>query len=411
LRCGVLLAVPGEDPLSNVTVIVKGGRIAEVVSGPVDPETFAGSENVEITRVDLSERFVMPGLIDTHTHITRESHPDSQLRALQLSDADVALEAVPFARRTLEAGFTTIRNLGSGGDAAFALRDAIARGIVVGPRILVAGEVISPTGGHGDRTLGYREDLFSVLGPMRGVADGPDACRAAVRAQVKRGADVIKVAVTGGVLSRGAGGTEQQLFQDEIEAVVETAHLLGRKVAAHAHGTKGINAALRAGADSIEHGTFLDDDSTRLFRETGAYLVPTLFGAETVAEGAKIPGRFPPEIAEKALKVGPLMKEGFQRALDGRVRIAFGTDAGVSPHGQNAREFGYMVAAGMSEEDAIISATRAAADLLGLADEIGTIETGKVADLVATAGNPLVDIGELDRVVFVMRGGVIYRND
>jgi imidazolonepropionase-like amidohydrolase len=411
VRCGTLLAVPGEDPLHNVTVVVKRGRIDQVLPGFVDPGTLAEAEGVKIDHVDLSQRFVLPGLIDAHTHITAQISADSRLRSVQLSDADAALQAVEFARKTLAAGFTTIRNLGSSGDAAFALRDAITRGIVPGPRILVAGEAVTPTGGHSDRTLGYREDLFAVPGPLQGVADGPDACRKTVRTQVKRGADLIKLTATGGVLSHTAAGTEQQFFNDELEAIVEAAHLLGRKVAAHAHGTRGINAALRAGVDSVEHGTFLDDESVRLFMERNAYLVPTIFAGDNVAKRAKVAGYFPPEIAEKALQVGPLMRESFKRALEGGVRIAFGTDSGVSPHGENAREFGYMVSAGMSEMDAIVSATRSAAELLGLAEEIGTIEVGKAADLVATAGNPLVDIGELERVVFVMRNGVIHKNE
>ncbi len=409
LHCGALLAVPGEAPLRNITVVVKRGRIDALLKGLVDPATLPGVEGVEVERVDLSDYFVLPGLIDAHTHITAEYSSDVRLRQLQQSDADTALQAVSHARRTLEAGFTTVRSLGSSGDAAFALRDAIAQGIVPGPRILVAGEAITPTGGHSDHTLGYREDLFPLPGVARGIADGPDACRRAVRAQVKRGADVIKLTATGGVLSPTAAGTEQQLFADELEAIVETAHLLGRKVAAHAHGTRGVNAALRAGVDSIEHGTFLDDESIGLFIETGAYLVPTLLAGETVAERARISGYFPPEVGAKALQVGPAIRLAFARAHAGGVRIAFGTDSGVSRHGDNAREFGYMVAAGMSEMESIVAATRNAAELLGLAHEIGSVEPNKAADLIATAGNPLVDIGALERVVFVMRDGVIHK--
>ncbi len=409
LHCGALLAVPGEAPLRNTTVVVKHGRIDAVLSGLVEPATLPGVEGVEVDLIDLSDYFVLPGLIDAHTHMTAEYTADVRLRQLQQSDANVALQAVRYAQRTLEAGFTTVRSLGSSGDSAFALRDAIAQGIVPGPRMLVAGAAITPTGGHGDRTIGYREDLFALPGPMQGIADGPDACRRAVRAQVKRGADLIKLTATGGVLSATAAGTEQQLFDDELEATVKTAHLLGRKVAAHAHGTRGINAALRAGVDSIEHGTFLDDDSIALFKQTGAYLVPTILAGETVAERAKLTGYFPPEVVEKALSVGPAIRLAFARAHAGGVRIAFGTDSGVSRHGENAREFGYMVAAGMSEMDAIVAATRSAAQLLGLAEEIGSVEPNKVADLIATSGNPLVDIGALERVVFVMREGVIYK--
>ena len=409
LHCGALLALPGKAPLRNATVVVKRGRIDAVLNGLVDPATLPGVEGVEVERVDLSQYFVLPGLIDAHTHVTAEYAPESRLRQLQQSDAHAALRALPYAKRTLEAGFTTVRSLGSRGDAAFALRDAIAGGIVPGPRILVAGEAITPTGGHSDHTLGFRADLFALPGIMQGIADGPDACRRATRAQVKRGADVVKLTATGGVLSPTAAGTEQQFFADELEAIVETAHMLGRKVAAHAHGTRGINAALRAGVDSIEHGTFLDDESIELFIESAAYLVPTILAGETVAERGRLTGYYPPEVAEKALQVGPTIRLAFAHAHRGGVRIAFGTDSGVSRHGENAREFGYMVGAGMSEMDAIVAATRNAADLLGLANEIGTVERGKAADLIATEGNPLVDIGAMQHVVFVMREGVIYK--
>ena len=244
---------------------------------------------------------------------------------------------------------------------------------------------------------------------MQGIADGPAACRKAVRAQVKRGADVIKLTATGGVLSATAAGTEQQFFDDELYAIVETAHLLRRKVAAHAHGTNGINAALRAGVDSIEHGTFLDDESISLFRKTGAFLVPTILAGKTVTEKARIDGYYPAPVAEKARRVGPVIQDAFARAHRGGVRIAFGTDSGVSAHGDNARELLLMVEAGMSPADAIVSATINAAELLGLSDTIGTVEPGKAADLIATTGDPLVEISQLQRVVFVMRAGKVYK--
>ena len=411
LHCGALLAIPGEAPLRNATVVVKRGRITAVLAGLVDPASLPGAPDAQIELIDLSQNFVLPGLIDAHVHMSSEYSADVRLRTLQQSDADRALHAVQYVKRTLDAGFTTVRDLGSSGDAAFALRDAIASEIVPGPRMLVAGETITPTGGHGDDTLGYREDLFAVPGIMQGVADGPDACRKAVRAQVKRGADVIKLTATGGVLSVTAAGTEQQFFEDELQAVVDTAHLLKRKVAAHAHGTRGINAALRAGVDSIEHGTFLDDESIKLFLQTGAYLVPTLLAGETVTERARITGYYPETVAEKARQVGPSLRAAFARAQKQGVKIAFGSDSSVSRHGENAREFKYMVEAGMSEMDAIVSATHNGAELLELSRLIGSIELDKAADVIATAGNPLVDIGELERVIFVMRGGVIYKNE
>ena len=409
VHCGSLLAVPGQPVQQTMTVVVRDGVIDNVLPGFTDPANLPELANARVSVVDLGDRLVLPGLIDCHTHLTGEYTADIRLRRVEETDADSAIRGVVYARRTLEAGFTTVRNVGSSGDAAFALRDAIRAGLVAGPRILVAGESISPTGGHSDSTLGYREDLFAMPEAMQGIADGTAACRRAVRAQVKRGADVIKLTATGGVLSATAAGTEQQFFADELEAIVETAHLLGRKVAAHAHGTRGINAALRAGVDSIEHGTFLDDESISLFKKTGAVLVPTILAGKTVAQRARIEGYFPPPVAQKARRVGPEIQDAFARAYRGGVTIAFGTDSGVSHHGENAREFAYMVEAGMSETDAIISATINAARLLGLDDSVGTIEVGKAADLIATAGNPLLDISELERVVFVMRGGRVYK--
>ncbi len=286
---------------------------------------------------------------------------------------------------------------------------AIRRGDVPGPRILVAGESISPTGGHSDSTHGYRDDLYEMPAALQGIADGVDECRKAVRAQVKRGADVIKMTATGGVLSATAAGTEQQFFEDELKAIVETAHLLGRKIAAHAHGTRGINAALRAGVDSIEHGSYLDEESIRLFKQTGAYLVPTLMAGETVAHHAQEEGYFVPAVREKARRVGPVMLDSFRRAHESGVRIAFGTDCGVGAHGENAREFELMVKGGMSEADALESATVSAAELCGLSDEIGTVEHGKFADLVGMPGNPLEDIHATRTVSFVMTMGRVHK--
>ncbi|MCP4006946.1 MAG: amidohydrolase family protein [bacterium] len=410
LHCGSLLAVPGSPAVQNMSVIIRRGRIVAIRPGFIE-RADVDAEPDEIDIVSLTDRFVLPGLIDSHTHITSEYTSDVRLRRLQESDADAALRGALYARRTLEAGFTTIRNVGSSGDSAFALRDAIRRGTVPGPRILVAGESLTPTGGHSDSTLGYRENLFPVPGAAQGVADGVAGARRAVRAQVKRGADLIKLTATGGVLSSIAAGTGQQFFEDELASIIATARLLGKRVAAHAHDADGINAALRAGVDSIEHGTFLNDESIRLFLKTGSYLVPTILAGKTVEARAKQPGFFPAVVARKALRVGPQSQEAFKRAHAAGVKIAFGTDSGVSPHSENAREFAYMIEAGMSEMDAIVSATVGAADLLGLSREIGTIEKGKVADLIATPRNPLVDVKELQRVVFVMHNGVVHRND
>jgi len=410
ILCGHLLATPGERPLRNAVVVVERGRIAEIRSDvPFDRDRADIARVPGSQVIDLRDKFVLPGLIDCHTHITTEYTRDVRLRRLEESDADNAIAGVAFAKRTLEAGFTTIRNVGSSGDAAFALRDAINAGLVRGPRILVAGESISPTGGHSDGTHGYREDLWDVPGAIEGIADGEAECRKAVRAQVKRGADVIKLTATGGVLSATAAGTDQQFFDDELKAIVETAHMLGRKVAAHAHGADGIKAALRAGVDSIEHGTFIDDEAISLFRESGAYLVPTILAGVWVAEMAEDEGYYPPMVADKARRVGPEIQGAFARAYKGGVKIAFGTDSGVSPHGMNARELELMVEAGMPPREAIKAATINAADLCGLLDQIGTVEPGKLADIIAVDKNPLDEISALRSISFIMKDGEVIK--
>ncbi len=409
LHCGILLATPGQAPQQEATVVIHGDRITAVYNGYRDAADVAPGADV----INLRDRFVMPGLIDCHTHITHEMSKGTRLaNAVLPSEADAAIMATVYAKRTLLAGFTTIRNVGSGGDTAFALRDAINSGHIPGPRILAAGRSITPTGGHGDGTHGFREGLFEIPTAYQGVADGPDECRKAVRAQVKRGADVIKITATGGVLSHTNAGTGQQFFKDELTAIVETAHALGRKVAAHAHDTGGINAALRAGVNSIEHGSFLDEESVSLFKQSGAYVVPTLMAGETVATiAAQDPDYFVPAVRAKALAVGPEMMEHFKLAVQGNVNIAFGTDSGVSKHGDNAREFELMVQAGMTPMQTLHSATIAAATLCGIENETGTIQTGKHADIIAIKGNPLDDIANMWNVSFVMKSGTTHRND
>lgn len=404
IRCGYLLAEPGSPPIANAIVIVEGDTVRAVVG---DPAQIPQNAHV----VDLSDQFVLPGLIDCHVHLAMEFTPDVRLRELQDSDADRAITALANARKTLLAGFTTVRDLGSSGDAVFAVRDAINNGRVSGPRILSAGEAVTPTGGHGDNTNGFREDIFEQPTPMDGVADGADPCRAAVRNQVKRGADCIKLTATGGVLSNIGAGIEQQMFEDELRAVVETAHLLGKRAAAHAHGARGIKAAVRAGVDSIEHGTFLDDEAIELMRQHGTYLVPTILAGKTVEANAGIPGYYPAPVAAKARAVGPVIQSAFGRAYKGGVKIAFGTDAGVSAHGINALEFVYMTEAGMPNAEAIVSATTSAAYLCGIQDTAGRIKPGMAADIIATSASPLDDITELQRVTFVMRGGEIVKKD
>ncbi len=367
---------------------------------------FPMADGATFEHVDLRDFWVLPGLIDCHVHLTGQTSRDQRARALSETDAHAAIDGVLYARRTIEAGFTTVRDVGARGDAIFALRDAIAAGKVIGPRILAAGSSISATGGHGDPGNGLRRDIWSVVAST-GVADGADACREAVRTQVKRGADLIKTTATGGVLSNIGAGVELQLFEDELRAICDTAHLLGKKVSAHAHGVQGVNAALRAGVDSIEHGTYLDEESIRLFKEKGAYYVPTITAGKSVEEYAKIDGYYPPPVVPKALEVGPVIQGAFAKAWKAGVKIAFGTDAGVFPHGENAREFIYMTEAGMPAEDAIVSATITAAELLGLSEQVGTIETGKSGDLIATQQDPRSDISQLQNVRFVMRAGIV----
>lgn len=403
IYCAGLLDEPGKPMRGPSTITIEGDRVVSVVRGRVEPEADGGAPMVVY---DFGDRYVLPGFIDCHTHITFEMEPGSRLMRMVEEDSDAAIHAVTYARRTLEAGFTTIRNVGSAGHAAFALRDGINRGDVVGPRILAAGHAITPTGGHGDGTHGFAEDIFEIPGAYQGVADGPDECRKAVRAQVKRGADVIKLTATGGVLSPTNAGTDQQFFDDELEAIVDTAHLLGRKVAAHAHGTDGINAALRAGVDSIEHGSFLDDESISLFQRTGAYLVPTILAGVTVTEIAQSENNyFPPSVTQKALAVGPVMQKNLGRAYREGVKIAFGTDSGVSRHGDNAREFELMVDAGMPPAEAIKAATVNAADLCGMSDDIGSLLPGRYADLVVFDENPIDSISAIRRPFMVFKGG------
>ena len=411
VHAGRLLAVPGAAVTTEQSVIIVDGIIASIADGYLDAETAGATSEDNVVIHDLSDMFVLPGLIDGHVHITGENNPRSRLQRVEMSDADYALAGAGYAKTTLKAGFTTVRDVGARSrDAVFALRDGIERGDVAGPRIFASGSTISVTGGHGDGTQGYREDVAALL-HSTGVCDGVGSCRNAVREQVRRGADHIKLTATAGVLSNTSAGLEQQFFEDEMKAIMETAHAMGRKATAHAHGVNGINAALRAGVDSIEHGTYLNNESIRLFRRTGAYLVPTVLAGVTVAEWAEDPNSFllPPQRA-KARQVGPLMFEMARRAHEGGVKIAFGTDSGVSKHGDNAREFQLLVDAGMTEMEAIITATVNGADNLGMSDKLGTIETGKYGDIVAVEGDPLTSIDELLDIDFVMKEGVAYKS-
>ena len=401
IHAGTLLADAREAVQTEQSIIVRNNEIVEVRDGYVSPGQVSGTANARV--IDLSDQFVMAGLIDSHTHILSQQEPNGREIRVTRSSQLSTLMGVEFGMRTLRAGFTTIRNVGADRNAVFALRDAINQGIVMGPRIKAAGQGLTPTGGHGDGG-GFRDDVFPH--PHSGVCDGVAECRKAVRTQIKYGADHIKYVATGGVLSQTATGTGQQFTDEEQVALVQAAHAMGRKVAAHAHGKIGLEAALRAGVDSIEHGSYLDAQTADLFVATGAYLVPTLIAGYTVERIAtERPDFFVPEVRQKALGVGPVMRNALRLAYEKGVKIAFGTDAGVNDHGTNAYEMVLMNEAGMPERAILISATINAADLMDLTDITGTIEAGKDADIVATAGNPLQDISALMQPTFVMARG------
>lgn len=405
VHAGRLLDRPGQQPRGASTVIVRNGRIEAIRDGFAAPDGYPGA-----TVVDLRERYVLPGLIDCHVHLESDNAgQEGLLESLTQSDAYFAYQALANARKTLDAGFTTVRNLGDDRGSTLALRDAIAAGTMAGPRIVDAGTGISATAGHGDRTLSLAPDIAEHLSETN-LCDGPESCRRAVRAQVRRGVDVIKIMTTGGVNSRIGTGVGKQMFDDEAQALIETAHLYGKKVAVHAHGADGINLALKYGADSIEHGTLLDEDSVKLFLKSGAYYVPTLSTVNGYLERiAKDPHAYPPEVRAKIDWRIQITGKALQIAYPRGVKIAFGTDAGVSKHGRNADEFELMVKHGMPAAAAIKAATLNAADLLGIAKEVGSIEPGKRADLIAVAGDPLSDVTVLKHVAFVMKDGVVHK--
>ncbi len=408
VRCGHLIADARQPAREKVTIIARDGLIEEIIDG-LDARAPTAVEGTTVTEIDLRDKWVLPGLIDCHVHLAMEINRESRMRAFTDTDEFTTLRAAANAWTTLNAGFTTVRDLGAEPTVIFALRDAINQGIAQGPRIVASGRSVSITGGHGDPTTGRRIDVPVQEEKLSGLGDGPDACVKAVRQQVKLGADVIKLTATGGVLSPVATGTGQHFTDAELKAIIETAHSLGRKAAAHAHGTDGINAALRAGVDSIDHGTYLDDESIRLFKQTGAFHVPTMLAGAAVAQNAMEPGYYPSMVVPKALAVGPRIKEAVKKSHAAGVKIAFGTDAGVFKHGLNAQEFSLMVEAGMTAQEAIIAATVNAAELLGMSEKIGTLEAGKLADLIAVDKDPMGDVTVLERVRVVVKGGVEVR--
>jgi imidazolonepropionase-like amidohydrolase len=384
------------------TIVVRNGRIAEILSGRV--EAPAGT-----VAIDLSGHTCTAGWTDLHVHLGTQSSPRSYEENFRLDTSDVALRSVGFARRTLMAGFTSVRDLG--GEVGPHLRDAINQGLVDGPRIWAAGKAIATTGGHADPTNGMSSALQHLIGPpgpVEGVVNTPEDARQAVRQRYKEGSDVIKITATGGVLSYARSGDAPQFTVDEIRAVVETARDYGYKVAAHAHGAEGMKRAVLAGVTTIEHGTYMDDEIMALMKQKGTWYVPTLAAGRFVADKAKIDGYFPEIVRPKAARIGALIQETAARAYKSGVRIAFGTDSGVGPHGDNAREFIYMVEAGIPASYALQSATFFAAQVLGT-DEQGVLEPGMRADIVAVPGDPLADISVVMKVDFVMKDGKVYR--
>lgn len=409
VQAGQLLDRPGHAPRGAATLLLRDGKVEQVRDGHLGPEAFGAPAGTEV--LDLRRHFVLPGLIDSHVHLTNDlGGLAGQLAEVQRSPADNALEAAANARKTLLAGFTTVRNLGDGDGEIRALRDAVNAGKLPGPRILTANTSISATAGHGDPRLGYRADLHDALDRGGNVCDGVESCRRAVRRQVAEGADVIKLLITGGVNSRIGAGLGAQMFEDEARAVVETSRMNGKKVAVHAHGADGINLALRLGVDSIEHGTLLDAEGLQLFRRSGTYYVPTLSTVNGYRERlAANPQAYQGDVLEKIRWRIDITGKALEQAVPAGVKVAFGTDAGVSLHGRNADEFELMVAHGMTPAQAIVAATRNAADLLGLGDSVGSLEPGKHADLVAVSGNPLEDVTVLKRVEVVVKGGEVFR--
>jgi imidazolonepropionase-like amidohydrolase len=402
IHAGKLITAENDKVLTEYTVVVEDDKIIAVESGYKTP---AEGDKV----INLKNHTVMPGLMDMHTHFSTQMGPGAYTEDFLLNEADVALRGATFAEKTLLSGFTTVRELGDVHHSSTALRKAINAGYVKGPRIYTAGKSIATTGGHADPTNGVAYALMGDPGPKDGVVNGPDEARKAVRQRYKEGADLIKITATGGVLSVAKSGSNPQFNSEELKAIVETAKDYGMTVAVHAHGKEGMDRAIEAGVDSIEHGTLMDKATMKLMKKHGTYYVPTISAGKWAAEKAAMPGFFPELVRPKALAIGPKIQQTFANAYKEGVKIAFGTDAGVGAHGDNWREFVFMTEAGMPAIEAIQSATITSARLLKVDQELGSVTTGKIADLVAVPGDPLQDIQQMGKVSFVMKAGVVYK--
>ena len=403
IHAGTLIDGQSNQAYKKRTIIIEDTLIVSVINGYQEPQK-------NDIYLDLKKYTVLPGLMDMHVHLDGEYNKNSYSERFSFEAADRAIRAVVNAKKTLMAGFTTVRNLGDSDNVTISLRNAINQGIISGPRIFSAGKSLATTGGHADPTNGVREDIFHIPTPVDGVIDGRDGAFKGVRSRYQSGADLIKITATGGVLSVAKNGQNPQFTEDEILAIVEAAKDYDFTVAAHAHGAEGIKRAVRAGVNSIEHGSLMDEEGMSLMVKYGTYYVPTIMAGYWVAEKAQQPGFFPEIVRPKALAIGPAIQETFRKAYERGVKIAFGTDSGVSAHGENAQEFIYMVQAGMSEMEAIKSATSIASELIGMSDLMGSIQSGKLADIIAVSGNPLEDISTLKKVEVVIKEGVIYKN-
>lgn len=401
LHCGTIVDTETGKLLKEKTIVVSGNKIKRIENGYT-----SGAADDKI--VDLKRKTVLPGFIDLHVHIEGESSPTRYLDKFTKNPVDVAFQSTVYAERTLMAGFTTVRDLGGSG-VNIALRKAINKGLVKGPRIFTAGKSLATTGGHADPTNGMREDLKGDPGPKQGVVNSPEDGKKAVRQRYKDGADVIKITATGGVMSVAKNGRNPQFTVEEIKAITATAKDYGMLTAAHAHGDEGMQRAIIGGIKTIEHGTFMSEETMELMKQYNAYLVPTISAGKQAAKMAEIPGYLPPIVAQKAREIGPISQVTFGKAYKKGVPIAFGTDAGVSPHGENAKEFGFMLEAGMPVKESLKSATVTNANLLGMKESLGQLKAGFIADIIAVEEDPMKNVSTLENVLFVMKEGVVYK--